>query len=78
MVNLIPRLVTDEINDVLLAPLLDNEVKKAVFELCSTKTPGLDGFSSLFYQSNWDLTALDLCDIVRSFYTKGYLQGYLL
>lgn len=52
MVSLLPHLVTDEINVAILTPLSDIEVKRAIFELGSSKAPGLDGFSDLFYQSN--------------------------
>lgn len=51
-VRLIRRLVTDEINATLLAPILNDEIKKAVFELGSTKAPSPNGFSGSFYQSN--------------------------
>lgn len=50
VLNLIPPLVTPVVNDALLARLSDSEVFQVVFQLGGEKAPGLDGFSSLFYQ----------------------------
>lgn len=38
-----------------------------------TKALSLDGFSGWFYQSNWDLLGSELCNMVHSFYSQGYL-----
>lgn len=48
-------------------------LRRLSFELSSTKAPGPDCFSGSFYQSNWDLITLDLYNVVRNFYIKGYL-----
>lgn len=38
-----------------------------------TKALSLDSFSGWFYQSNWDLLGSELCNMVHSFYSQGYL-----
>lgn len=48
-------------------------LRRQSFELSSTKAPNPDCFSGSFYQSNWDLITLDLYNVVRNFYIKGYL-----
>lgn len=73
VVSLIPRLVTYEINVVLLPPLLNDEVQKVVFNLGGTKASGPNDFLDLFYQSNQDVLGFDLCNTVYSFYSWGYL-----
>lgn len=36
-----------------MAPLSDEEIKLAAFQLGSSKAPGPDGFNGKFYQSSW-------------------------
>lgn len=45
----------------------------AVFQLGANRAPSPNGFSSLFYQHNWDLMGPSLCNTVRSFYENGFL-----
>ncbi|KAL9689163.1 hypothetical protein QQ045_033596 [Rhodiola kirilowii] len=52
---LIPKLVTEEMNNMLMAPFSEGEVRRALSQMHPTKAPGLDGFSALFYQSNWSV-----------------------
>lgn len=42
-------MVTVEMNEALLMPILDPEIKAAVFEMGGSKAPGLDGFQGTFY-----------------------------
>ncbi|KAL9683131.1 hypothetical protein QQ045_014947 [Rhodiola kirilowii] len=58
--NMIPKLVTDEMNAMLTAPFTKGEVKRALFQMHPTKAPGLDGFSALFYQINWKTLGHDV------------------
>ncbi|CAM8959461.1 unnamed protein product [Rhodiola kirilowii] len=47
-------------NEMLIAPFTEGEVKRALFQMHPTKAPGLDGFPALFYQSNWDIMGQDV------------------
>ncbi|CAM8999722.1 unnamed protein product [Rhodiola kirilowii] len=47
-------------NEQLTAPFTEGEVRRALFQMHPTKAPGLDGFSALFYQSNWNIVGSDI------------------
>jgi hypothetical protein len=55
----IPQVSMEE-NGFLTAPYLEEEVKKAVFQMEHNKAPGPDGFPIEFYQSFWDTIKMDL------------------
>lgn len=67
----IPSLVTDGMNDQLLAPISELEIKNVVFSMGALKAPGLDGFNGLFYQKNWESVKGDICKAVKSFFNGG-------
>ncbi|XP_028767839.1 uncharacterized protein LOC114725488 [Neltuma alba] len=57
--------------DMSRAPSVE-EVKSALFSMGPYKAPGVDGFSPIFYQSNWSIVGAKLCDFVReAFLTKN-------
>ncbi|KAL9660516.1 hypothetical protein QQ045_025331 [Rhodiola kirilowii] len=72
--NIIPKIVTKEMNDVLLAPFSETEVKRALFQMHLTKAPGLDGLSALFYQSNWEIVGRDVIKEVLKCLNEGILN----
>lgn len=49
-----------------------NEVKAACFDLEGRKAPGPDGFSGLFYQSQWPLFEEDFFQLVHGFFLSGF------
>ena len=51
----VPSKVTIAMNDTLLAPYKEDEVKKALFQMFPTKAPGHDGFPAHFFQRHWDM-----------------------
>lgn len=46
----IPSLVTADMNEHLLAPVSDLEIKNVVFNMGALRAPGPDGFNGFFYQ----------------------------
>lgn len=50
---------------------LEEEVKVAVFNIDKDKSPGPDGFSSLFFQECWDIVKEDLMEVFKEFYDRG-------
>ncbi|CAM8886139.1 unnamed protein product [Rhodiola kirilowii] len=61
-------------NDVLLAPFTGGEVRRALFEMHPTKAPGLDGFSAVFYQSNWSIVGQDVVNEALNCLNNGILE----
>ncbi|XP_074289098.1 uncharacterized protein LOC141614238 [Silene latifolia] len=57
--------------EILLAPLSDNEIKDAMFDISWNKAPGPDGYSSQFFKDTWHIVRTDVCRAVRDVYTKG-------
>ncbi|GJY52481.1 putative reverse transcriptase domain-containing protein [Tanacetum coccineum] len=50
-----------------------DEIKSALFDIDGNKAPGLDGFSSHFFKSSWDVIGVDLCKAVKEFFRSGKL-----
>jgi hypothetical protein len=56
---------------------LEEEVKKAIFQMEHNKSPGPDGFSAEFYQVFWDLIKGDLMALFHEFH-QGALPLFSL
>ncbi|XP_042026496.1 uncharacterized protein LOC121773661 [Salvia splendens] len=50
---------------------LEPEVKQAVFDIAADGTPGPDGFSSLFFQTCWDIVGKDVTEAIQDFFGGG-------
>uniref|UniRef100_A0A803QEL1 Reverse transcriptase domain-containing protein n=1 Tax=Cannabis sativa TaxID=3483 RepID=A0A803QEL1_CANSA len=72
----IPSTVTRAQNESLLAPVSNEEVRKALFQMHPDKSPGPDGMTPGFYQRCWSIVGSDIINLVRSFMRTGDLpQG---
>ncbi|KAF7149489.1 hypothetical protein RHSIM_Rhsim02G0067500 [Rhododendron simsii] len=67
------RKVTNRMNQILVRYVTTQEVKQAVFQMDSSKAPGLDGFTVSFFQSYWYIVGRDIVEAVRSFTYSGRL-----
>ncbi|WJX47132.1 hypothetical protein P8452_33857 [Trifolium repens] len=54
------------VKDKLNAPLVDDEIKQAVFQMHPWKAPGPDGFPAGFYQKSWDIVGSSVCNFVKN------------
>ena len=61
-------LVTHAENAQLLQPVLDSEIKDALFQMDKFKAPGPDGFGAAFFQNHWQIVKDEVCTVVRSFF----------
>ncbi|KAH0709160.1 hypothetical protein KY284_010587, partial [Solanum tuberosum] len=47
------------------------EVKKAMFQIYSTKSPGPEGYDSGFYKAAWSLVGEDVTNVVQEFFQNS-------
>jgi hypothetical protein len=60
----VPIKVTPEMNDDLLKPFVEKEVKEALFQMFPTKAPGPDGFPAHFFQQHWEVCGAEVTTVV--------------
>lgn len=62
VISCVDRIVTEQHNELLLAPYTAEEVRLALFSMHPEKSPRPDGFNPCFFQTHWDLIYNDLID----------------
>lgn len=65
--------ITAQLNEELLKPIQDKEVKDAPFQMNPDKAPGPDGMTPGFFQKFWNIVGADLIRIVRNFFETGQM-----
>jgi predicted RNA binding protein with dsRBD fold (UPF0201 family) len=65
--------VSQQMNDGMDAPYLEEEIKKALFQMAPSKAPGVDGFTAGFFQRHWNLIKDDVVSAVLDFLNGGIL-----
>ena len=68
-----PSRVTPAMNDLLCKAFEASEVHDALFQMASSKAPGVDGFTASFYQRHRDLLKHDIIPAVLDFLNGGEL-----
>ncbi|MCH80720.1 DUF4283 domain protein, partial [Trifolium medium] len=71
--DVIPHLVDDQVNKMLISIPYPEEIRNAVFDLNKDSAPGPDGFGGFFYQTYWDIIQKDVCNAVMEFFNTGFL-----
>ncbi|XP_074305237.1 uncharacterized protein LOC141640287 [Silene latifolia] len=71
------NLVTQAHRDILLAAVIDEEIKGCLFSIPGNKSPGPDGYTSQFYKDAWDIVGNDVLCAVKDFFLTGKLLKQL-
>lgn len=66
-VNLLPQIISEDMNAILSKQLSVEEIRLALFQMHPSKASGPDGFSPCFYQHFWNIVGNDVVGAVRSF-----------
>jgi hypothetical protein len=74
MQNLFPPIITEEENDLLSSIPTEGEILDALASLCSTKAPGPDGFTTLFFKKYWEIVREDVLHCIWLFFKRNFLQ----
>lgn len=61
----------------LLQPIEEAEVKRALFHMHPDKSPGPDGMSPGFYQKYWGIVGEDVTKMVKTFFDTGLFEEHL-
>ncbi|KAL9224958.1 hypothetical protein vseg_000933 [Gypsophila vaccaria] len=59
--------------DQLLLPVTGTEIKKTLFSIPDTKSPGPDGYTSKFFKDAWNIVGRDVVEAVRDFFSHKTL-----
>ena len=71
--EVIPKMIDDTTNNLLIMSPSELEVKNAVFGLNPDGAPGPDGFGACFYQTYWEIIKKDVLAAVLQFFQSGWL-----
>jgi hypothetical protein len=71
--EVIPKLITDDVNALMTILPSHQEIKAAVFALNKDSAPGPDGFSAFFFQQYWDIVNSDVINAVLEFFTTSWI-----
>lgn len=67
------KMVTAHMHLQLTQTISHEEVRLALFDIDDEKSPGPDGFSSLFFKKSWEIIGRDVVDAVDEFFRNGRL-----
>ncbi|XP_055959779.1 uncharacterized protein LOC130014847 [Mercurialis annua] len=68
-----PAVVTNQMNVSLMQPFTDDEIKEATFSIHYSKSPGIDGFTSAFYQHYWSTIGPSIISTIKQFFNGGHM-----
>ena len=55
-------------------PIIDDEIKEALFTMGPLKASGLNGFHALSYQNQWPVVGKSVCLMVKDIFEGGDLS----
>lgn len=57
----------------MLREVTADEIKKTIFAMNNSNSPGPDGFCAGFFQKAWSMAGNDVVDVIQSFFSSGKL-----
>nr|GEV17128.1 reverse transcriptase zinc-binding domain-containing protein [Tanacetum cinerariifolium] len=72
--GLFTTLCTEEAEEI-IKPVLEKEIKDAMFDIDDQKSPGPDGFTAKIFKTAWSIIGQDVCLVVQEFFKTGKLLG---
>ncbi|XP_048601936.1 uncharacterized protein LOC106377234 isoform X1 [Brassica napus] len=69
--------ITPQMNQWLIRPATEEEIRQTLFMMHPEKAPGQDGMTALFFQHSWHIIKKDLLDMVNIFLILGNLDTRL-
>jgi hypothetical protein len=73
LLDIVPSRVTLAMNDSFDKPYTTEEVKSALFQMAMSKAPGVDGFTTGFFQRHWSFLQDDIVPTILDFLNGGEL-----
>ncbi|KAJ9536736.1 LOW QUALITY PROTEIN: hypothetical protein OSB04_un000121 [Centaurea solstitialis] len=61
----------------IIRPILDSEIRDAMFQIGKDKAPGSDGFTSMFFKAAWEVVGNDVIVAIHNFFYRGHLAKEL-
>jgi hypothetical protein len=75
VVQSVDAVVMQDMNDSLMQPFSSKEISRALFQISSSKGPGLDGMIALFFQKYWHIVGVDVTLAILDFLNSGRMLG---
>ena len=75
--SFVHTIVIPQDTSLLLAPVTQEEIKAAFFDINPHRAPGSDGFGSKFFHAYWPIVQKDICLAIQSFFSHGKLPPSL-
>ncbi|KAK2401903.1 hypothetical protein QL285_051464 [Trifolium repens] len=69
-----PQLTSDQ-RMMLVAPIQETEIFKALKSIGDLKAPGLDGYGAMFFKASWNIIKLDVIAAVQEFFVEGKIYN---
>ncbi|KAL0367300.1 UNVERIFIED_CONTAM: hypothetical protein Sradi_3620100 [Sesamum radiatum] len=67
------HILTEDEAHLLIIPVMEDEVKQAIFDIDETKAPGPDGYSSAFFKAAWPVVGGEVTRAIMEFFRTGRL-----
>lgn len=68
VIGVIPPLVTEEQNSLLLRAFTEQEIEEVIFTMATEKAPGPNGFTIEFFKACWPIIKANIFNLIKNFH----------